>query len=190
MNELPAKRGLKRALVQRSGDGTFLPEMKLAFDELTRAGWAVSTFIPKHLERRRVALTRDTLMVADVPLFESALRQLGIEPPQENCYPPELSDFLHRRVWPSTMKALEASFLGTSGFEVFAKPRGRIKRFTGRMLDVPTCNGMRTDARWVRGTGRPAPRGRHTVWSPCSGPARTSCRCPECTCSLQRYRRS
>lgn len=110
--------------------------MKLAFDELLRLGWEVSTFIPKHLERRRLALSLDTLVVADVPLFEQTLKQLGIEPPQENCYPTELAEFLLRRVWPATMKALEASFLANERFEVFAKPRGRIKRFTGRMLDA------------------------------------------------------
>jgi hypothetical protein len=127
---------MKQALIQRSGDGTFIPEMKLVFDEVTRQGWDVRTFIPKHLEQRRVPLSREALVVADVPLFESALKQLGVQPPKENCYPPELTEFLHRRIWPSTMKALEAKFLTIDGFEVFAKPRGRIKRFTGRMLDA------------------------------------------------------
>lgn len=127
---------MRKALIQRSGDGSFIPEMKLVFDEVTRLGWDVQTFLPKHLERGRVPLARDTLVVADVPLFMLALGQLGLEPPQENCYPPELAEFLLRRVWPSTMKALEASFFSTEGFEVFAKPRGRIKRFTGRMLDA------------------------------------------------------
>lgn len=108
--------------------------MREAHDELVRRGVRVDTFIGKHLVQRRVPLEAGALVVGEIPVVEGALRQLGLEPPEEQCYPEELREFLRRRVWTSTLGQVESQLL--DGAELFVKPRGRIKRFTGRMVDA------------------------------------------------------
>lgn len=126
-----------RALVQRDGD---IPEMALAHDELRERGVEVTTFLSKHLRQRRVALERECLVVAELDVFELALRQLGVEAPTETCYPEALRPWLLRRVWSSTLGEVERAVLG--GAELFVKPQGRIKRFTGRMVDESVIGAL------------------------------------------------
>ncbi len=125
---------ISSALVQHADDSR-IPEMREAATELERRGVPVRRFHAKHLLRRRVPLAPQTLVVGEIPVVESALNQLGVEPPKENCYPEVLRPFLHRRVWPSTLRAVTSALLTGSLREVFVKPRGRIKTFTGRMVD-------------------------------------------------------
>lgn len=140
-----------RALVLRD-DRT--PEMQLAADELARRGIGVERFLAKKLARRQVPLDRACPVIGGVDEVELALKQLGVEPPAESCYPDALAPWLLRRVWPSTLGEVEDAV--RAGAEVFVKPRGRIKRFTGRVLDGPSLG-------FLAGVSR-----RQEVW--CSAP--------------------
>lgn len=126
---------ISAALVQHA-EASKIPEMNEAATELERQGISVMRFHAKHLLRHRVPLAPHTLVVGEIPVVESALKQLGVEPPLENCYPEVLRSFLHRRVWPSTLREVTSALITGSLGEVFVKPRGRIKTFTGRMLDA------------------------------------------------------
>jgi hypothetical protein len=126
---------ITRALVQEHGMGRLEPEMRSAHDELVRRGIPVSLFLHKHLVRGRVALDRHTLVVGEIPDVELALHRLGIEPPGEPGYPDALSPFLLRKVWPSTMREVRDA-LADARHGRFVKPRDRLKRFTGRVVDT------------------------------------------------------
>lgn len=126
---------ISAALVQHA-EPAKIPEMNEAATELERRGISVTRFHAKHLLRRQVPVTRQTLVVGELHVVESALKQLGLEPPAENCYPDVLRPFLHRKVWPSTLRDVTGALITGTLSEVFVKPRGRIKTFTGRMVDA------------------------------------------------------
>ncbi len=136
---------ISRALVQ-TADASVLPEMNEAAAELMRRGLAVERFQAEHLLRRQVKLAGEVLVVGEVPVVESALEQLGVEPPAETCYPECLRSFLHRRVWPSTIASLTGALRSGSVSECFVKPRGRIKVFTGRMVDGSDVGALQRHA--------------------------------------------
>ena len=62
---------------------------------------------------------------------EVAMESLGISLPLLD-YPEELSSFLGRRIWKSTLFNITSS---TDGWHVFVKPVSDIKRFSGTVLD-------------------------------------------------------
>lgn len=132
---------IRAALVQHA-DSTKIPEMNEAATELQRRAVEVTRFHAKHLLRRQVPLAQHTLVVGEIHVVESALKQLGVEPPLENCYPEVLRPFLHRRVWSSTLREATAALLTGGLSEVFIKPRGRIKTFTGRMVDAADVGSL------------------------------------------------
>lgn len=129
------------ALVQHDDVGK-IPEMNEAVLELERRGVRVDRFHAKHLLRGRVPLSRERLVVGEIPVVEAALRQLGFDRPSENCYPEELSAFLLRRVWPSTLREVTSALLTGRLAECFVKPRERIKTFTGRMIDASDVGAL------------------------------------------------
>ena len=114
--------------------GRLEPEMRSAHDELVQRGIPVSLFLHKNLVRGRVALDRHTLVVGEIPSVELALRRLDVEPPGEPGYPDALRPFLLRKVWPSTMHEVRTA-LDDARDGRFVKPRDRLKRFTGRVVD-------------------------------------------------------
>lgn len=128
---------IERAFVQEEGQGRLLPEMRDARAALSARGIEVTLFLAKRMARRQLPLSRQTLVVADIPTVEAALRQLGIEPPPDESYPEPLRPYMHRRIWASTLGDVEQRCLGGDGETVFVKPRERLKRFTGFVADPP-----------------------------------------------------
>lgn len=63
---------------------------------------------------------------------EAMMEYLGVTLPLLD-YPEELSEFLGRKVWKSTLFAITSS---TDGWHVFVKPVSDIKRFSGTVLDT------------------------------------------------------
>ena len=70
------------------------------------------------------AICQGALPVGSVEFIQAAMRVRGLVLPEWNCYPPELSNHLHRRVWRSTVAQ------AVSGPRVFVKPLA-LKCFTG-----------------------------------------------------------
>lgn len=129
---------IERALIQEQGMGRLLPEMRDARDAALARGLEVTLFVTKRMERRQLPLSPRTLVVGEIPTVEAALRQLGVEPPGDDSYPEPLRPFLLRRVWPSSLGEVEQRYLDGDAEPVFVKPRERLKRFTGLVLDSPS----------------------------------------------------
>ncbi|WP_163864273.1 ATP-grasp domain-containing protein [Myxococcus eversor] len=123
-----------RAFIEEEAHGRMEPEMRLLLQGLHAKGIPTECFTAKRMERRQLPLTPDTLVAGYVPTVLGALKQLGIEPPPTNDYPPSLTPFLHRWLWTSTVRQLNAHLLDVASPPVFAKPQGRRKRFTGRVF--------------------------------------------------------
>jgi len=127
---------ISKAFVEESGNKRLEPEMQAACDALRQRNIPVELFTEKRLQRRQLALSRDTLVVGYVQTVLSALHQLGIAPPPTNDYPGALQPMLHRHIWESTVEHLkERVYAGRE--PVFAKPIGRKKRFTGSIFVQP-----------------------------------------------------
>jgi hypothetical protein len=102
--------------------------------ECERRGIPVTFYAAKHIRRRQLPLTRETFIAGDMDAMHGAMRQLKIDVPLPNDYPKSLTPFLHRRIWPSTLGALEREVLEGRAGPVFAKPADRRKSFTGRVF--------------------------------------------------------
>jgi hypothetical protein len=66
----------------------------------------------------------------------AALKQLNLQAPATNDYPKALKPYFHRLLWESTVGNLvEGVYSGNP--PIFAKPKDRKKRFTGRVFGYP-----------------------------------------------------
>lgn len=128
---------IRLAFVQEEGNGLLDPEMRQVADELGRRGVPVQLFTEKRLTRRQLALAPDTLVVGYVPVVLGALHQLGVPAPAPNDYPACLRPLLHRRVWESTVGEVIDSVHDGRFDRAFVKPKGRLKHFTGVVVESP-----------------------------------------------------
>jgi hypothetical protein len=127
---------ISQAFIQEQGNGRLRNEERLVVEELTRRGIPTIAYTEKRIRRRQLPLDDRSLVVGDMPCIFGALQQLGIPAPLPHDYPASLSDFLHRRVWRSTLGALEFSLREGMSRSIFAKPANRCKRFTGCVFDA------------------------------------------------------
>jgi hypothetical protein len=125
---------VRAAFIEESGNGRMEDEMRNLHDELQGRGIPVTLFVGKKLTRRQLPLTKDILVAGYVATILEALRQLEVSLPTPDDYPECLHPFLHRRVWESSVAQLQRDDFITP---VFAKPRGRLKRFTGNVFASP-----------------------------------------------------
>lgn len=127
---------LTHAFIEEYGSGHLEPEMIDLRNELTARGVSVTLFVGKRLIRRQLPITRTTLVAGTIPVCHEALRQLDIAIPEPDDYPECLTPYLHRRVWTDTVRGIEERVYADSG-PFFAKPRTRLKRFTGHVFASP-----------------------------------------------------
>jgi hypothetical protein len=128
---------IRLAFIQEQGSGRLYPEMRRVADELRRREVPVQLFTEKRLARRQLALAPDTLVMGFVPVVTGALRQLGVPVPEPNDYPICLRPLLRRRVWESTVGDVTSAVHDGHFGRAFVKPRGRVKHFTGLVIDSP-----------------------------------------------------
>ncbi|MEM8672200.1 MAG: ATP-grasp domain-containing protein [Planctomycetota bacterium] len=129
------------AYIEQAGTRQLGVEERMVADALQRRGVAIKHFSKKHINRRQLPVTPETLVVGDVDSVIGALRQLGVPIPSADPYPDCLRSFLHRGVWNSTV-GYEIDYMRTDGTKPrFVKPSGRAKCFTGFVLnssnDIP-----------------------------------------------------
>jgi hypothetical protein len=92
-------------------------------------------FTIKQIHRRSLSLTPQSLVVGYLPTVTSALKQLHIPIPEPIDYPQCLRYLLHRRVWHSTVRDVRQQLCDEGTLQpFFAKPYGKIKRFTGHLM--------------------------------------------------------
>ncbi len=125
----------QRAFIEQRGNQKYRHEEMLVRQACAAWGIEVVPFLSKQIQRRQLPLTRDCFICGDMDVMHGAMKQLGIEPPAPNDFPASLQPWLHRKVWRASIRSLEQAL--EQGREVFAKPAGRRKRFTGRVFTSP-----------------------------------------------------
>jgi len=139
----------ERAYIHQVGNHKFRREETLVRESCERAGIAIIPYLTKQMQRRQLRLTKQCFICGDIDTMGGAMKQLGIEVPAPNDFPKSLEPFLQRKVWQGSLGSLEAMLDG--GREVFAKPAGRRKVFTGRVFSSPS------DLYFVSGISRNEP---------------------------------
>jgi hypothetical protein len=141
---------IAHAFIEEYGNGRVESEMADLRDELTARGIPVTLFVGKRLIRRQLPLTRQILVAGTIPIVHEALRQLEIPLPEPDDYPDCLAAYLHRRIWTDTVRGV-IERVYADGEPFFAKPRGRLKRFTGHVFASPS------DLAYLEGASRKTP---------------------------------
>lgn len=139
----------QRAYLEQNGLRKYRHEESLVQQECLRLGVDVVPYLAKQVQRRQLPVTRECFICGDMDAMHGAMKHLGIEVPVPNDFPKSLEPFFHRRVWRSSVAALESTL--EDGREVFAKPAGRRKLFTGRVFDSPS------DMSFLSGVSRQEP---------------------------------
>ncbi len=100
----------------------------------------------------------DQLIVAENNIFfggigfvQKALKKLGFEVPEHNDYPPCLSEFYGRKIYVATIDEIANK---PESWDVFVKPKGQLKKFTGRHVkstfDLVGCGDLENNVPvWV-----------------------------------------
>ena len=125
---------LTHAFLQEKGAGQLGWEEQLVRSALETRGLPVTLFHLKRIQRRQLPLTDQSFIVGDMDAMHGAMHQLRIIPPASDDYPAALRGFLHRRVWASTLGAVERAMIDGNAEPVFVKPADRRKSFTGRVF--------------------------------------------------------
>ncbi|BAY25586.1 hypothetical protein NIES2100_53920 [Calothrix sp. NIES-2100] len=126
---------ISQAFIQEQGNGKLRHEEQLVTEELRKRGIPITFYTQKRIQRRQLALDDQSLVVGDMPCILGALKQLGIPEPLPNDYPLSLRNFMHRRIWTSTLLELEQGLCNAKYSAIFAKPAVRRKRFTGCVFE-------------------------------------------------------
>ncbi len=126
---------IAKAFIQEQGSGKLRHEEKLVVAELKHRGIPIELYSEKRIRRRQLPLDLESLVVGDMPCIAGALQQLSIPEPVPNDYPVSLQEFWQRRIWRSTLSALESRLLHGRSPATFAKPANRSKRFTGCVFE-------------------------------------------------------
>ncbi len=137
---------ISKAFIQEQGNGRLREEEQRVVEELKRRGIPITFYTEKRIRRRQLPLDSESLVVEDMPCIAGALQQLSIPEPAPNDYPVSLREFLHRRVWQSTLRELKLGLCERRYPATFVKPATRRKRFTGCVFeseyDLPQLYGV------------------------------------------------
>ena len=125
---------ISKAFVQQQGNNKLGIEEAMVSRELISRGIEVELFSKKMISRRALPLSKNTLVVGDMDVMYGALKQLDVEIPIANSYPPSLNYLLFRNIRKGTILDLEC-LLRDGSDPIFVKPAGTQKRFTGRIFE-------------------------------------------------------
>lgn len=94
-----------------------------------------TTFYKKHFIQNRFSITKDDFIAGVIPVMYSAMKKLGIEYKHDD-YPERLRKYLHRRIWETKLGYIkEQVFNGYLVNPIFIKPKDKLKKFTGFLLN-------------------------------------------------------
>ncbi len=126
---------IKQGYIHEYGQGRMEPEHRDVLNVLKSRNIPVKLFTSKLLDRRRLDLNLETLVVGEHPIIRKALRYLGIEDLKTNCYPMSIRKFLKRKIWVSKIgPIIDSLYRDELGTGVFVKPKESTKEFTGFVL--------------------------------------------------------
>ena len=121
-----------RAFIQKSDEGEFISEpCYVAYFGFAQMGWEIVPFkdIPPE------GLSRQDVVVGWIGSVRTALKNLGITPPEEIDYPEEIRQYLGRRVWRSTMHTVTAQ---DDKWPLF------VKSVKGKAIDGFVCDSIKS----------------------------------------------
>jgi hypothetical protein len=127
---------IDKAFVQEQGNRHLRIEERLVTEYLEQIGMPIQFYTKKYILRRCLPLTMTSLVVGDMLCVQGAMKQLGICPPKANSYPVSLRKYMHRNIWASSLAELEHQLREGFSRPIFAKPKHRHKRFTGRIFQT------------------------------------------------------
>ena len=90
--------------VQSKVDGSFSVESRLVYQFCVMDRRRVKCFKPNQMLYGTIDLDGAELVVGSVECVTSAFQQLNLPTPTPNYYPTELSSYLYRKVWSTTVK--------------------------------------------------------------------------------------
>lgn len=105
-------------------------EEQLVYDYSKSINLPIVFYTLKDINRRRLNISNDTLVVGDIACIYGALKQLDCNIPEINDYPDCLKHLFYRRI--SLKYCRDINF-----FPVFIKPAKRLKKFTGFVANSP-----------------------------------------------------
>ena len=107
-----------------------------AWEGFRRRGYKTALFEPAELHEGRLPIAPDTLLVSGIRCWTAAFRQLGLPRPVADDLPECLASYRGRRVWPSSLGRLRATYGrdGPGPPPQFVKPRRASKLFPGFIL--------------------------------------------------------
>lgn len=125
----------QHAYLEQLGNNKLRHEEQLVREDCERRGLETTLYHAKQIQRRQLPLDIRSFICGDMDAMHGAMKQLGIEPPEPDDFPTALEPFFHRHVWRGSLASLETAV--DNGREIFAKPAGRRKLFTGRVFSSP-----------------------------------------------------
>jgi hypothetical protein len=94
-------------------------------------------FYKKHFLRDKFSITKDDFIAGDIDVMFHAMKRLGIEY-SYNDYPEVLKPHLHRKIWEDKLGNVKKELFENGYFKtpIFIKPKDKLKRFTGFVLET------------------------------------------------------
>lgn len=132
--------------LQFNDKGRFEPEEQALANYFDSSKQPYKGFYKKHFLREKFQITKDDFISGDIDVMFHAMKKLGIEY-SYNDYPESLKPYLHRKVWEDELGNIRREIF-TEGYlknPIFIKPKDKLKRFTGFVLetveDLANCKG-------------------------------------------------
>lgn len=130
--------------LQFNDRGKFEPEEQALADYFGEGNY--TGFYKKHFLRDKFSITKDDFISGDIDVMFHAIKRLGIEY-SYNDYPELLKPYLHRKVWEDELGNIRKEIFAEGYLKnpIFIKPKDKLKRFTGFVLetidDLANCKG-------------------------------------------------
>jgi len=122
--------------IQEYGNGKMEPEQEMLLNEFKSRGIPTKLFTKKLIDRRRLELSPETLVVGEVDVVLKALKYIGVDGANKESYPKSLKSFYHRDIWESDIKSVTNQlYNGDIVSSIFVKPKDETKKFTGFVLE-------------------------------------------------------
>lgn len=93
------------------------------------------SFYKKHLLQNKIKITKDDFIAGEIPVMFNAMKKLGIDYKHDD-YPDPLKKYLHRRIWETKLGYMQDKAFNDYLMDpVFIKPKDKLKKFTGFVLN-------------------------------------------------------
>lgn len=132
--------------LQFNDKGRFEPEEQALANYFDSIKQSYKGFYKKHFLREKFQITKDDFISGDIDVMLHAMKKLGIEY-SYNDYPESLKPYLHRKVWEDELGNIRREIFAEDYLKnpIFIKPKDKLKRFTGFVLetveDLANCKG-------------------------------------------------